>query len=107
MSISKTLILAGKTITVRELTVQEIYDLSQPEDKINQVNTLAVLLTTATSATREDIMPLAPSQLQPLIDLLMEVNSPFLGQMRAVKMEDAANALERILGSISALPFLH
>ena len=106
MSISKTLNLAGKNVTVRELTVQEIYDLSQLGDETNQVNTLAVLLSTATSATREDILPLAPSQLQPLIDLFLEVNSPFLGQMRAVGMKEAAAALERILGSISALPFL-
>lgn len=106
MSISKTLDFYGKTITVRELTVQEIYDLSHLEDSTNQVKVLTTLLTTATSATREDIFPRAPSQLQPLIDLFMEVNSPFLGQMRTTGMAEAAVALENLLGSIFVLPFL-
>jgi len=104
MSGVKTVKLGGKTVTVRELTVAEIHALAVGGAE-NPVDTIIQLLTTCTSAKPEDIPPLTPSEIDPLIEAMLEVNNRFFVQMQGIGMEETAEALRRLIRSVSVLPF--
>jgi len=105
MSGVKTVKLGSKTVTVRELTVAEIHSLATGGAE-NPVDTIIQLLTTCSSAKPEDIPPLTPSEIDPLIEAMLEVNSRFFGQMQAIGMEEGAESLRRLIKSVSVLPFM-
>lgn len=105
MGISKTVKINDTTVTVRELTVREIYDLANGSGD-NAAAAIAELLETCSTVKTEFVMELAPSELQPLIEAMIEVNRPFLDQAAAIGMDEAAAGMEKMVRSIFSLPFL-
>lgn len=106
MSEVKTVKLGTKTVTVRELTVAEIMSLVSDNGEENPGQVLTTLLQTCTSAKVEDLLPLAPSAIDPLIEAMLEVNKSFFAQNRAIGMLQTAEGLERMIKSVSVLPFM-
>lgn len=105
MAKSKKLTVAGKEVTVSELTMQQIFDLSGGKYE-NPVSQISDLLSLTTGLKREDIMPWAPSEIGEMVDAVLEVNSDFLSQANKLEMGQTAEAMERLIRSIFTLSFL-
>jgi hypothetical protein len=104
MAKTTTIVIDGKTVMVRELTMQEIYDLSSGDE--NPVESITSLLSACTDIDRKFLMSKAPSEIAPLIEKIIEVNRPFLDQATALDMEGVAKSLERMMRGIFTLAFL-
>ncbi len=108
---SKTVKLDGKVITVRELTVREIKELFDMPDNATMVDRIGAILGKCAflgkggSVDEEFILDYSPSDLQPLIDTMVEVNSAFFAQAASVGMEQAAQALRQIMNAVSMIAF--
>lgn len=102
---SKVVELGKEKITVRELTVKEIRDLARMPDESTVVDRLQVLLKKCAGIDPDQLLGFAPSDLQPLIDSMLEVNASFFAQAAAVGMESAGQALRKIIGAVSMIAF--
>lgn len=98
--------LGSRTIAVRELTLQEIYDLTHDTDK-EEAEILCDLLRLTSGLERDDVMCHTPSELQPLVDAMVEVNKSFFDQAAAINMTSAATMLERMIKAVFTLAFLN
>ena len=106
MGKSNTVALNGKQITVRELTMQEINDLTNQAEDTTALEQITGLLSTCTNTSPDDIMVCYPSDLEPLVDELVKVNSSFLDQATALNSKEVADALVELLKSVCLLAFL-
>lgn len=87
MGIIKIVPIGQRAFTVRELTLAQIREL----DNITlKADVIPYLLASGTDTTVEEILPMAPSDLEPLVDAFVEVNKSFFGQ--AVKVEETETA---------------
>jgi hypothetical protein len=67
----------GRTqVTVRELTLEEIKELFDATEK-SATDGIVNMLEKATTIKRADLMKMAPSDMEPMLDKLVEVNSSF------------------------------
>lgn len=103
--LSKKIAVGGIDVTVREMTMQQISALSGASYE-NPVDQLVDLLVATTDVTREQLMPLAPSEVSGMIAAILEVNSDFLSQAKALGMTETAEAMERLIRSLFTLSFL-
>jgi hypothetical protein len=105
MSQKETVQIAKRVYTVHELTIQQIHDLtSQPDEATT--DPISSLLAMATDMTIDDMMPMTPSELGQIIDAMVKVNTPFLEQAARINAQAAAEALERMIRSISLIAFM-
>lgn len=105
MAISGTVEVNGQKVMVREFTLQEIDDFSNMGE-VSQAELMSRLIATATSVDIDFIKPLAPSELQPLVDKMLEVNTSFFDQAGAAGMAEAADGLARLIKGIFIVAFL-
>lgn len=105
MAKSKVVDLGRVQVTVRELTLEEIHALFDVDEK-RATDGIINMLETSTTAKRADLLKTAPSDMQPLVDALVEVNSSFLDQCRQVNNPDLADSLENLLRQVSMIAFL-
>lgn len=106
MGQAKTVPLNGETITVRELTLEEINTLTKRPENESPIEAITALYETCTTAKIEKLMPLCPSELEPLVAAVVEVNSSFLSQAEKVNAEDVGDALKGMIQSLSLIAFL-
>jgi len=92
-------------ITVNELTMQQIADLMKIDEE-NATTSVIKLLEATTNIKASELMPLKPSEIQGIVDKMVEVNTPFLSQQRAIGNDLAAEALEKLLRSVCMIAFL-
>ncbi len=102
---SKTVNLGGTHITVRELTVMEIQKMTNMPESAGWVERIGFVLGECASIETDFLMSYPPSELQGLIDAMLEVNAAFFAQAAAVGMDGAAQALRRIIGAVSMIAF--
>jgi len=102
---TNTVTVSGKEITVSELTMQQIIDLSETTEESAPAQIVG-LLDKTTSMTSAEVAALAPSDISDLVTAVLEVNKDFLFQAQALGMEAAAKSLERMIRSIFMTPFL-
>ncbi len=101
-----TIDVAGKKVRVRELTVREIKTLADMPEDVSIADRLTGLLETcADGIKKDDLLDFAPSELQPLIDTMLEVNSAFFDQASAIGMDAAGEALKQMIGAVSMIAF--
>jgi len=105
MGKSNTAPLNGKQVTVRELTMQEINDLTNRPPDETAVEQIGAMLAVCTNTTPEEIMKSFPSDLDPLVEVLVEVNRPFLDQAAKINAREVAEALEQLLRSVCLIAF--
>ena len=77
---SKTVKIDSTAVTVREFTVAEISELFAMDDAASLVDRMVFMLDTCSSMNLDEIREYSPSDLQPLIDALLEVNQSFFAQ---------------------------
>lgn len=70
------------------------------------VDTMTKMLEKGTDIDREFILQRSPSELEPLVAAMLEVNNSFFEQTRAVGMHDAAKELEKMIRQIFIVAFL-
>ena len=105
MATSKTIKFNGVDITVKELTLQDVNDLANGTEQ-TAAGTMAELLKRSAGLTRAKVMKFTPSDLQTLVDAMVEVNGSFLSQAREIGLEEAAAHLEKMFKGVFCLPFL-
>ncbi len=105
MGMSTTAKLGEKTVMVRELTLQEIHDITTAGES-SPAEAICGLLETCTNITRKDLMPCAPSDIDPLVSAISEVNQSFLDQANALGMEELAVSFANLIKSIFTIAFL-
>lgn len=105
MSMTKSVKLGAKTVSVRELTLQEIHDLTYAEYQ-SEAEAIVSLVHVSTGLEHEDLMTYAPSELAELVDSMLEVNKSFFDQAAAIQAEKVAVPLERMIKAIFTLAFL-
>lgn len=90
---TSTVKIGKRQVMVRELTLREVRDLmlTPPREIVEGV---ASLLAACTDITTEELMDYAPSELQPLIDTILEINADFFAQAEMLE-ETAVSALMR------------
>ncbi len=104
---NETVKLGDKRITVRELTVKEIKELFDFPEEAPVVDLLTFLLSTSCKGiTQEELLEFSPSELEPLIDSMLKVNTAFFAQSKQVGMGDVGAALEKMIGAISMTALL-
>lgn len=89
---------------VRELLLKEIEELGKA-GQVSAASGITSLLETCTDTDADFIAGLAPSELQPLIDALLEVNASFFSQAQAVGVTEAAAGLEKLIKLIFIVAF--
>lgn len=95
MGSCKTVLVAGQEVKVSELTMRDIHDLAVADMTSESVVTgVRMLVEKATTLSAEQLMGQYPSDLQPLIEALLEVNKAFFGQAAALGMQSAAALVE-------------
>lgn len=105
MTVSKVIDLGREKVTVRELTLAEIKDLFDKVE-VSATDGMLNMLTTCSTAKKEQLLARAPSEIQPFVDGLVEVNSSFLGQCRQLNNKDLAESFENLLRQVSLIAFL-
>ena len=88
-----------KTITVRELTLREIKELTEGSGE-SPIDMLTKLMTISTSAKPADLIDLTPSEIQPFVDMVLQVNTPFFVMAKAANMKEMAEALQGMIRSV-------
>jgi hypothetical protein len=95
-----------KTILVNELTVRQIIDLMSSEDGeelgATDLGALrkhfeAKLLPIATNLTMEELLKMAPSEIQTVYENFKEVNQSFFDLARAAGLESVFNSLKQAI----------
>lgn len=95
----------GRTqVTVRELTLEEIKELFDATEK-SATDGIVNMMEKATTIKRADLMKMAPSDMEPMLDKLVEVNSSFLGLCRRANNHELAESLETLLSQVSLIAF--
>lgn len=90
-----------QTYEVRELKVKEIIEILQDplltEDaSLNNLKPIAAKhLSKITTATLDDLINMAPSDIEKLVDKFKEVNSSFLSSIRAVGIDKWLSELKK------------
>lgn len=105
MSTTASVKLGSKTVSVREMTLQEIHDLTTT-DYASDAGPICALLETSCGLTRDDIMVYAPSELAELVDKMIEVNQSFFDQAAAIGMDAAATSMQKMIKAVFTLAFL-
>jgi hypothetical protein len=105
MAKSKVIDMGRDKVTVRELTLEEIHTLFETAES-NAADGILNMLTSCSDAKRDKLLGQAPSDMQPLVDGLVEVNSSFLGQCRQVNNKALADSFENLLRQVSLIAFL-
>jgi len=104
MALNEKVEIGKRVYTVRELTLQQIADLTGSMEA-NATSSLVALLGSCSDITVEELMPLAPSELDLVVEALIRVNTPFLQQAAKIEAKAAAAALERMIRSIFLIAF--
>ncbi len=105
MAKSKVIDLGRDKITVRELTLEEIHQLFEAVEE-NPTDGIINMLESCTTAKRAQLLKQAPSDIQPLVDGMVEVNKNFLDQCRQTNNEGMAKSFETLLRQVSLIAFL-
>lgn len=103
---SKTVKIDATPVTIRELTVTEVSALFGMDQDTNLIDRLEFMLGCCSDMDIKAIMKHSPSDLQPLIDALIEVNASFFAQADQVGMAAAAEVLKNLLQSLSMIVFV-
>jgi len=100
----KTINLAGRSITVRELTVDAVMRLiEQSDDDTGLFVELKQLLNSATGLALDDLRPFAFSELKTLYDTIKDVNKDFFEMARTIGLEEHLNKMwKNLLTLLSA-----
>ena len=104
MGNSKTIELRDKPVTVRELLLCEILEITKDAERPAVEATLD-LYEAASSLTKEDIVKYYPSELQTVIDALVEVNKSFLEQAGLLKETGLPALFQGLIESPCLIPF--
>ncbi|MGV0961797.1 MAG: hypothetical protein ACOYB1_18385 [Limnohabitans sp.] len=89
----------------RELLLKEINELlSAPSQPI--VESICQVLAMCSDAKKEDLLAYAPSEIDPLIKKLLDLNSDFFAQAEALQQPEIASALRNRLLRISMLAYV-
>jgi hypothetical protein len=105
MAKSKAIKVGSRDVMVRELIMQEIYDIVQAEGR-PPLDEICDILDKCTDTTREELMGCAPSDLGPLIDTLLEVNQAFFDLATRLEMNRLVASFQQKLQSVSMLAYL-
>ena len=105
MALNQKVEIDRKVYTVNELTMQQIVDLTAGEAD-NIAAPITRLLEMSTDAKKEDILTMAPSEIQLLVDAMVNVNSPFFLQAIKIGAKESAEQFENLLRSIYLIAFL-
>lgn len=105
MPITKTVQIGHKPVMVRELTMEEVLTLFEEPDG-RAIDSICRLLSICTDITRSELMTTSPSELTPLVDVLLEVNQAFFDLAERLGMPKIADVLRKKLLAISMLAFL-
>lgn len=90
---------------VRELVLSEISELlNAPPRPV--VDGISHLLGMCSDAKREDLMAYAPSDIDPLIKKMLELNKDFFDQAEVLQEPEIASALRQRLLRISMLAYV-
>lgn len=97
----------GRQVSVCELTMQDVVELSGTRDDSGGLLTIMELLRRCCPDLDPELIAAGkPSEIKELVARIREVNADFFEMCRAVQMSGPADALERLLQSIFLLPFL-
>jgi hypothetical protein len=102
---SATVKIGDDTFMVRELLLSEISELlNSPPRPV--VEGICQLLSLCSDATPEKLVTFAPSDIDPLIKKMLELNKDFFDQAEALQEPEIASALRQRLLRISMLAFV-
>lgn len=102
---SATVPVGKKTVMVRELILSEINELmNAPSRPI--VEAICDLLGRCTDIKPEDLMSYAPSDIDPMVQKILELNQDFFAQAEALKQTEISAELRRMILRISMLAYL-
>ncbi len=95
MKRQKTITFNGKDITVNELTVRDVINLTESAKAGKNLLTLFQdMLPTITTAAFQDIEGLAFSELNEIVDAFKEVNSDFLALCEQLKLTEMLKVIK-------------
>lgn len=97
----------GQSVTVCELTMQDVCDLAGTRDDTGGLLTVIELLRRCCPDLDPDLISTSrPSEIRELVTRIREVNADFFEMCRDVDMSGPAEAFDRLLKSLFLLPFL-
>lgn len=100
MGMTETVAIGTRAFTVRELTLQQIRDIDELSSK---VEIIPAVVAACTDATIDELLPLAPSEIEPLVDAVVKVNAAFFRMATKTKEVEVAQLLEQKLRLISMI----
>lgn len=100
MGMTDTVAIGKRAYTVRELTLQQIRDI---DGLTSKADIIPAVVAACTDATIEELLPLAPSEIEPLVDAVVKVNAAFFRMAANAKEVEAAQLLEQKMRLISMI----
>ena len=97
---TKTVKLEGKTFVVQEMTLKQLsafFNMPVESTIIDRINSLLEYCVPGL----DDVISYSPSELQMIIDAMLEVNDSFFVQAAALGMQAAAEQLEKVIKGLS------
>jgi len=100
MGMTENVPVGQRNFTVREITLQQIKDIDELTVKSAII---PAVVAACTDATMEELMTMAPSEIEPLVDAVIKVNAPFFRMATKAKEVEVAQLLEQKMRLISMI----
>lgn len=100
---TKEITISDKKIEVGEIRVKEVWNLFDEANQDSMVGRFDQLLNSCSNLKRDDFLEMYPSEIEELVEVFKEVNTPFLRLAKMVRLDKAAaNLLTEISDAIAA-----
>lgn len=102
MGLTEQVGIGKRNFTVKEITLQQIRDIDQLQMKSDII---PAIVAACTDAAIDELLPLSPSEIEPLVDGVIKVNAAFFRMATKAKEVEVAQLLEQKIRLISMISF--